>query len=283
MLGNGKKNIGFDSNFYTNKSDAPVYNPATITADFKARVIANGGTITSTQETACLNLVTNLVNNNLWSKMLIIYPFVGGTAASCAVNLVSSNYKGTFSSGWTFTALGGTPNGANTFMLANDFNPFSLLPQFDTSFSYYSRTNNTTNGAEIGIQQIAASPDNRILSLSYFSGNAQAALNSFPTGTIILTAPNRTGLWLISRKSNIDFKYYRNGSQIGTTNTDIETAQLPNAILNYATLSFNDGINYISTNRQCAFAHAGTGLTSAETTLFYNNVQTFQTALSRQV
>lgn len=257
--------------------------PAQISADFTARVIANGGSLTTTEQNAILALVTNLQANGTWNKMKIIYPMVGGSAASCAVNLVDSNYLATFSSGWTFSSTGGTPSGANTFMTTNTFNPYVKLTTFDTSFSYYSRTNNTTNGAELGIQENPASPDNRITSIAYFSGNAQAALNSYPTGTILTTTTSRSGLWLISRTSNIDMKFYRNGSQIGTTNTSTETALLPNAIFTFATLSFNDGINYISTNRQCAFAHAGSGMTSAEALTFYNNVQTFQTTLSRQL
>lgn len=257
--------------------------PQQISANFTARVIANGGSLTVTEQNAVLSLVTNLQKNGLWDKMKAIYPFVGGSAASCAVNLVNNLYLGTFSSGWTFTSTGGTPSGANTYMLSNAFNPFLLLPQFNTSFSYYSRTNNTSNGAELGIQQNPAAPDNRITSIAYFSGNAQAALNSYPIGTILTPSANTLGLWLINRTSNINMKFFRNGSQIGATNTAVETAALPNAILNFGTLSFNDGINYISTNRQCAFAHASIGLTDSEQLTFYNNIQTFQTALSRQV
>ena len=48
-------------------------------------------------------------------------------------------------------------------------------------------------------------------------------------------------------------KFFRNGAQIGATNTAVETAALPNAILNFGTLSFNDGINYISTNKAHSF------------------------------
>ena len=77
--------------------------PAQISASFTARVIANGGSLTTTEQNAILALVTNLVNNGLWRKMKLIYPFVGGTASSCAVNLVDSNYTATFSSGWTFS------------------------------------------------------------------------------------------------------------------------------------------------------------------------------------
>ena len=45
----------------------------------------------------------------------------------------------------------------------------------------------------------------------------------------------------------------------------------------------NNGVTALYSNRQLAFAHIGTGLTSAECTLLYNRIQTFQTTLGRQV
>lgn len=280
MIGNAKKIIGYESNLFRGNSVA-AYVPATIVADFKARVISNGGTITATEESACLTLVTNLINNNLWDKMKIIYPFVGGTAASCAVNLVSSLYKATFSSGWTFTGLGGTASGANTYMKANGFNPSLLLSTYDTCFSYYSRTNNTFNGSDLGCQ---LNPGTDRVGLSiYFSGTTSADLNNFTTGRISQASTTTTGLYLISRESSILMKMYKNASQFGSTNTTSMTSPLPNAIYTVACLDFNDGINYSSTNRQCAFSHVSTSLTAAQAGTFYSNVQTFQTTLSRQV
>jgi len=281
MLGNGKKNIGFESISFTNKSDAPVYNPAVIVADFKARVIANGGSITTTQESACLTLVTNLVNNNLWSKMKIIYPFVGSTAASCAVNLVSSNFLGTFSSGWTFSANGGQPSGANTFLRANGFNPSLLLETNNTCFSYYSRTNNTSNGTDLGCQ-LTTFDTTRVAMSLYFGGTNSADLNNFTTGRITTSSSNTRGLYLMSRESQTLMKFFKNASQIGQ-NVNNMTSLLPNAIYTVACLDFNDGINFSSSNRQCAFSHVSTSLTAAEALIFYNEVQAFQTTLGRQV
>ena len=281
MLGNNKKSIGFNNNFFTNKSSAVVYNPTTITAAFKARVIAAGGSITATQESACLTLVTNLINNSLWSKMKIIYPMVGGTSNSCKINLVDSNYTATFSSGFTFTALGVTGTGANTFMKANGFNPSVQLSTFNTCFSYYSRTNNTFNGTDLGCQ-LNPSTDRVALGI-YFSGITTGDLNNFTTGRISQASTNTTGLYLISRESNILMKMYRNAVQFGSTNTTTMNTLLPNATYTVCCLDFNDGINFSSTNRQCAFSHVSTSLTAAEAATFYSNVQTFQTTLSRNV
>lgn len=255
--------------------------PQQISANFTARVIANGGSLTTTEQNAVLALVTNLQKNGLWDKMKAIYPFVGSSAASCAVNLVNSLYLGTFSSGWTFAATGGTPTGANTYMRCNNFNPLTILPQFSTSFSYYSRTNNTFNGSDIGCQKNPST--DRVGCTIYFSGSAYADLNDFTNGRIGTVIANTAGLFLISRESSTLMKFYRKNLQIGATNTTLMTTALPNAIYAVGAIDFNDGINYSSTNRECAFAHMATSLTQAEALTFESNVQTFQTSLSRQV
>lgn len=255
--------------------------PAQISASFTARVVANGGSLTTTEQNAVLQLVTDLQTNGTWSKMKAVYPFVGGSAASCAVNLVNSSYLGTFSSGWTFASTGGAPSGANTYMRTNGFNPSLLLPQYDTSFSYYSRTNNTFNGSDLGCQ-LNPSTDRVGLSI-YFSGSTSADLNNFTTGRINVASGSTTGLYMMSRESSTLMKLYKNNAQFGGTNTTSMTTALPNGIYAVGAIDFNDGINYSSTNRECAFAHMGTSLTSAEALTFFNNIQAFQTSLSRQV
>ena len=47
--------------------------PQQISANFTSRVIANGGSLTTTEQNAVLALVTNLQNNGLWDKIKIIY------------------------------------------------------------------------------------------------------------------------------------------------------------------------------------------------------------------
>jgi hypothetical protein len=256
--------------------------PAVISANFTARVIANGGSLTTTEQNAILALVTNLQANGTWNKMKLIYPMVGGTAASCAVNLVDSNYLATFSSGWTFTSTGGAPTGANTFMRAIGFNPSLVLPTNDTCFSYYSRTNNTFNGTDLGCQN-TTSDLTRVAFSIYFSGSSYADLNDFTNGRIGANPSGTSGLFIMSRESSTLMKMYKRGVQLGATNTASMTSLLPNAIYSVGTLDFNDGINFSSTNRECAFSHVSTSLTSAQALAFDNSVQAFQTALSRQV
>lgn len=279
MFGISVSRLGIGT--YKKKSGGGALTPAQISANFTQRVSANGGSLTTTEQNAILALVTDLVGSGLWGKMKCIYPFVGGNAAGCSTNLVSNLYQGTFSSGWSFSSTGAIPTGSNTYMRCNGFNPFLLMSPYNTSFSYYSRTNNTFNGSDFGCQ-VNPSSDRVALSIN-FSGSAYADLNNFTTGRIAAVNSNTLGFYVISRENSTLMKMYKNNAQLGATNTTSMTTALPNGIYAVGAIDFNDGINFSSTNRECSFAHMGDGLTSSEAFSFNTNVQAFQTALSRQV
>jgi len=79
-----------------------------IDADWLAyynRVIAAGGSLSTTEQNATKTLVADLKTAGIWSSMKAIYPMVGASAAACAQNLKSSSFTGTFTSGWTFSSL----------------------------------------------------------------------------------------------------------------------------------------------------------------------------------
>lgn len=258
--------------------------PAQISASFTSRVSANGGSLNPVEQSAILQLVTDLMASGVWNSMKVIYPMVGGNASSCAVNLVDSNYLGTFSSGWSFSNFGATPNGINCYMLTQ-FNPFLQYSNADnTSFSYYSRTDNTFNSTEIGCQTSNAVTDRVALSI-YYGGSFSSDQNNYTNGRITVSTgvTPTTGLYATSRTSTSTMKAYKNGTQFGSTNVNTNTSPLPNCILTVGAINFNDGINWVSTTRECAFAHAGLGLSDAQAASLYTNVQSFQTSLGRAV
>ena len=78
--------------------------------------IAAAGITDATQKSAICTLVTSLKSSGVWTLMDAIYPFVGGTSASCAVNLKSpGTYNITWHGGVTFTAGGVTGDGASGY------------------------------------------------------------------------------------------------------------------------------------------------------------------------
>jgi hypothetical protein len=76
-------------------------------------------------------------------------------------------------------------------------------------------------------------------------------------------------------------KAYRNGIQIGI-NTVNETALAPNDVFILSSINGGGFIGQYS-NKQCAFASIGDGLTDTEAANLYTAVQNFQTSLGRSV
>jgi hypothetical protein len=95
------------------------------------------------------------------------------------------------------------------------------------------------------------------------------------------TNTNSACFGLISSTSSTSLKSYKNGSLI-STNTNTQTNTATNNIIYVGAQTFlGNAINY--TDRQCAFASIGDGLSDSESLNFYNIVQRFQTTLGRQV
>jgi hypothetical protein len=86
------------------------------------RVIAAGGSLTTTEQNATKQLVADLKANSLWTPMKAMYPMVGASAAACAQNLKSASFEGTFFGAWTYDNKGIMPNGTTTYM-DTGFNP----------------------------------------------------------------------------------------------------------------------------------------------------------------
>lgn len=113
--------------------------------------ITAAGITNPTQQNAINTLVLGLKTDSLWTKMLAIYPFVGGTATSCKYNLknpldTDAAFRLNFVNAWTFSNNGIQPNGVDTY--ANTF----FIPANNwignignSSVSAYSRTNNIDN------------------------------------------------------------------------------------------------------------------------------------------
>ena len=118
---------------------------------FFDRVTTEGGTLSNTEKLAVNQLVLDMKDDGIWSKMKAIYPMVGASAASCAQNLKSSSFTGTFTAtGWDFASTGAKPNGNSAYM-DTALNPNGFLNIDNFHISYYSRTQSTSfSGGAIG-------------------------------------------------------------------------------------------------------------------------------------
>jgi hypothetical protein len=235
------------------------------------RVIAAGGSLTTTEQSATLQLVLDLKANSLWTPMKAIYPMVGASAAACAQNLKSSSFTGTFTSGWTFASTGATPNGTSAYMDTN-LNASTVLGLNSTHYSYYSRTNIISNQVDMG-----ANIPSSYLIFNY-NNLALSAINATQTQRASAASPT-TGFLIGSRSNSTEEKYYTNN--VAQTLISASTAQ-PNLNI-YIACYNNSGTALYFSSKQCAFTSIGDGLTDTQASNLYTAVQAFQTTLSRQV
>jgi hypothetical protein len=240
---------------------------------FFNRVTTAGGSLSNTEKTAVNQLVLDLKANSLWTPMKAIYPMVGASAASCAQNLKSSSFTGTFSSGWTFASTGVTPNGTSA-TFNTGLNPSTHLSNVNSNHqAVYLRTGNAgSQFVDIGQN------NNQWLSAIYWDNGETFIYNPTNVTLIRASTTNSNNLSINTRRSSTDFAFFNNNSKLGTNIT-------PNI------LSFNSNNVHIGSaggfglysSRENAFASIGDGLTDTQASNFYTAVQAFQTTLSRQV
>jgi hypothetical protein len=254
---------------------------------FYARVIAAGGSLTTTEQTATNQLVIDLKAYGIWSKIKAAYPMVGGgtgtTAArqaACSQNLVSSSFTSTFSSGWTFAGTGVQGNGNSAFMNTN-LNTLSELTQINTHLSVYVR-NNVNNGQpyDMGNATTAGMIVNPTYLISRYSTNVTylgIADTSYGTSS---SSTDSRGFWVGCTNGSLAQVLYRNGTSFSTGTATAGTFANNNLYLGAAN---NGGSASFFTNKEYAWSSIGDGLSSTEDSNFYTAIQVFQTTLSRQV
>lgn len=252
-------------------------------ADAQAFLTATGIT-DLTISNAINNLVIDLKNDGIWSKMKAIYPFVGGTATTHKYNLKDPRdldvaFRLLYSGTLTHSSNGVVSDGSSG-VIDTRMNALSELVNSNLSLSFYSRTNTTTNAFSNEI-----TPN----SLVYTSANwITFRINNKSTGNAYFSAGNDNvpatvsstlgnGFFIGNETANNSRKLIRNNVVLAT-NTTTDNNALPN--INIALFGTTGG--NISTN-QCAFASLGQSLTDTELTDYNTAVQTFQTALSRNV
>jgi hypothetical protein len=246
--------------------------------DAQAFFTATGITDT-TQKSAVNQLVLDLKSYNIWTKMKAVYPMVGGSSTTHKYNLVNSAdsdaaFRISFSTGWTHSSTGATPNGsayADTFLT-----PSTSLSLNSTHVSYYSRVNSNATEIEVGVASSSTAAtilEIRTTGVTYYRVNSAVAYVTY-------TDSNSLGFYVANRTASNVINGWKNGTKVGTATT--LSTSLPSVKLYLAALNNSGNAQNYST-KQCAFASIGDGLTDTEAANFNTAVQAFQTTLSRNV
>jgi len=251
----------------------------------------------ATIETALNDLETGLTTYSLGSKMVALYPMVGGTSDTTKYNFMNTS---AFTIAWngtiTFASTGAKKSAANmqTAWGNTGVTPNANLTLNDTHLSFYSRTQLTGTGtdaltgilypSDIGCginsggrfeMEICSGPNNSMWSRQYAENEQVKTDNQTTT----------TGLFVSSRTSSSDLRTFRNASQVGSTYTGAQSKNFSTstgAIFVLAEANESSGMN-VGTLRECAFASIGNGLSPTNSSDLYTIVQAFQTTLGRQV
>jgi len=278
------------NNRILNSFSIPSSGGPVIIVDADAQAFITAAAITdTTQQAAIDNLVIGLKADGLWTPMNALYPFVGGTASTHKWNLkdprdLDAAYRLQFGGGVTHNTNGVQGNGVNSFI--------------DTYFTNFVQGQigiyNRSGFFSFGTVYVAnfINFDTPWDYTPYITGNANtyggAALftnaNSNSEGQGIQYEVDNANLGLFTLSGlNGSTRAFRNGSLIAGPYQDVAPSIAPLSI--YIAGNNGNGI-FKSTNfsNQLAFGFVTTtALTNAQNTNLYTRIQTFQTALSRQV
>ena len=263
-------------------------------------VVTAGGTVDATIEAAVDTLFVDLKAAGLYSKMSFMHPYVGGVADSNKINAINPGTNDlTFTGAFTHNSLGTVADVRTAVANTGWVGPPTGGSISDFHYSYYTGTTNAIPfaGGAVYLQEFGNLDTlfntNAVFSwlsgadytvdggLSYFNGGtntgylqvSQAVMN----GTI--------GLFGASRTSTTSMKAFKDGAQVGTTQTAVVNQSWPSTTLMSPgfTSPPNASGNQTSSTRRRQFTSFGTSLSDAEFTTLYSIVQTFQTSLSRAV
>jgi len=310
----GSTLIGTNSNSYT-LLQADAGNTSNITCIVTANNTAGSANATSNQIAQILTVRTSafltasaisnatirgglntfdigLIANSLDTKMRAVYPFVADGADNNARALqhrwnfmdarnLDAAFRLAFSGGWTHSSNGALPNGTNAF--ANTFLVGSA--EFNTTsfnhLSYYSRSN-TAKVFEYVMGSFDGIGNHGMIIRR--DTNLGFLVSDYPSGTSFRTASatvtDGRGLFLGSQTGS-NLKLYKNGSVIGSNSSATLNAAQSTRSIYIGALS--QPITTSFTDKECAFASIGDGLTDSEVTSLNTLVTNFQTTLGRNV
>ena len=244
--------------------------PPTFDPDAQAFFTASGLT-GATELNAVNQLVLDLKGFGIWTKMLAIYPFVGGTATTHKWNLknpldTNAAFRLTFSGGWTHNSLGikmnNTNTSANTFVTPNNGNDRAISAYLTQRIA---GTIHVVMGAwNTGMLGIRASI------IQDFFHNRQDFTSKTITPTII-------DPFLGNSRTSTNSWFAQNDNNIFTNFTDTNPS-----VTRTLTIGTFNGTNWRG-NHQLGFVHISTSLTQSEMTDLRTAVINFQTTLGRQV
>jgi len=255
---------------------------------YLSAVVSAGGTgITSTISAATRTLFTSLVSNNLYNKINVMYPMLGGNSAGCKFNAkdprdLNAAFRLTFNGGVSFDASGMTGNGSNGY--ANTNWSVINLDRYSAHMSFYNTLATTTAARiEMGASKQTGSPQSTYDLFIDFGGPSFERGGSIDTSGVGLSFTSsansaNTGCFVVSRTGDTFTGLYKNGV------SELTSTKVTNGSININLgigARISDVVPQGYTTRRCGFATAGSGLTASEVSTLSTIINTWATSIGR--
>ena len=267
---------------------------------WQTRVIANGGTVSASTLAAVSNFCNAIQTAGIRDRFYRLNLFAGtglsaalvplyrgqslggtqfGGATDTNSNFVSGDYVETGSTG------GLTGNGSTKY-LSTGFVPNSLSLG-NTHLSAYANGANSNTSFACALGSFAAQGAGELALYFNQSGLSTAAYFATDNGSgfVASSVNNPTGHLLGSSNATNDRRFFRNGTQSGSTSTTNSSIALPSAsdrdIFIFRRSSGGSAPSY--TNARLASYSIGASMNASQASAFYTAMQAFQAALSRSV
>ena len=254
--------------------------------DPDAEAFLTAATITDPTEISAVNqLVIDMKDAGIWTKMKAVYPFVGGTSTTQKWNLVSpfdsdAAFRLTFFGGWTHSSTGALPNGTNSY--ADTYlNALNDLSSTSFAMGVYLNSVLTANRYHLGLNNGISNGYISIRNSNTTTKQAYVQFSVLPLSKSGLTSTTNQGLWALSKRSNSDrVLFCSDGSFVSNTSTNAATNPSLNVYL--GAQNANGTAANIDTMSH-AFDFISDGLNDTELTDLRTAVINFQTTLGRAV
>jgi len=273
--------------------------------------ITAAGITGTTNQNAINNLVKGLKSNNLWNKMVIVYPFIQGTATTTKYNLkdprdTNDAFRISWSGDMVFNQSGITSNQVNgignTYWSPYNYNLSgqTIYNNISTGVYRLDQNLNQPGGTKLDFSFGARTNSNASL-IGYFTKSDVSNVNHYFSSlnestncpVQVSSQTGTTGFFVSSRTGTSIYKGYKNGVQFGSTATGTVPTP-PTGWFPSGTTANNTTITLLSLNQDgtqawgssaqlLSWFHLSTGLTDAEVSSLNNIVQTYQTALNRNI
>lgn len=253
--------------------------PSTPADIYIAAVISAGGTLSGAQETAISTFYSDLVTAGIYSKLHAMWPFLGGVAASNALDFINpgGSYDLTFNGSWTHTSNGAYAIDSSGNYIDTGLNPSTLNSTTNFSFGQMIAGAQASNGYS------GLGPTSAQYMLLGQASNQLDTWNGASAGGLVGNGYIGGALHINSRTdANTWTRNYIESGSAGTNNA----STFSNTLTSYnANLYFNEinGVSGSTLSGQYRFCYAGEGLNGTEIQDFADAINTLQTAFSRNL